>query len=100
MMLRFQRTPKGETAKFQDPPALQGTPGMLALHTMKTIVEVCFFLAADALRSIVNLVKILPEILPAFLPYALVLVAFGVFVIWNGGIVLGMYISRPRIETF
>jgi alpha-1,2-glucosyltransferase len=33
---------------------------------------------------------ILPDILPPFIPYALTLALFGGFVIWNGGIVLGM----------
>jgi hypothetical protein len=32
---------------------------------------------------------VLPDLLPAFAPYALVLVAFGAFIVWNGGIVLG-----------
>lgn len=31
----------------------------------------------------------LRDILPSFIPYALILVAFGCFVVWNGGIVLG-----------
>lgn len=31
----------------------------------------------------------LPDILPSFVPYTLVLAAFGAFVVWNGGIVLG-----------
>ena len=31
----------------------------------------------------------LPDILSNFVPYALVLAAFGTFVVWNGGIVLG-----------
>lgn len=33
--------------------------------------------------------KVLLDILPNFVPYALVLLSFGAFVVWNGGIVLG-----------
>jgi alpha-1,2-glucosyltransferase len=32
---------------------------------------------------------VLADILPSFVPYTLVLAAFGGFVVWNGGIVLG-----------
>ncbi|KAF6766103.1 glucosyltransferase [Ephemerocybe angulata] len=70
MMLRFKRLPKDETARLHDPPALNATP-------------------ADTLQSILSFPKILPQILPAFIPYSVVLAAFGAFVIWNGGIVLG-----------
>ncbi|KAJ2920369.1 hypothetical protein MD484_g153, partial [Candolleomyces efflorescens] len=47
------------------------------------------FLAADFVGSIKSFPQIIPQILPAFIPYSLVLAAFGAFVIWNGGIVLG-----------
>ena len=47
------------------------------------------FAAADIFRSIVSAPKVLPDILLDFVPYALVCVLFGAFVIWNGGIVLG-----------
>ena len=42
-----------------------------------------------------SLPNVLADILPSFVPYTLVLAAFGAFVVWNGGIVLGMsaYIS-------
>lgn len=43
----------------------------------------------DLLSSLVSAPKILPDILPALVPYALVVAAFGTFVVWNGGIVLG-----------
>lgn len=45
---------------------------------------------ADLLRSIASVPKVLPQILPPFLPYAVVVAAFAAFVAWNGGIVLGM----------
>jgi hypothetical protein len=42
--------------------------------------------------------KALPELLPAFTPYAVVLALFGGFVIWNDGIVLGAFFSAIIIE--
>ncbi|KAJ7823566.1 glucosyltransferase [Mycena olivaceomarginata] len=65
MYLRFRRTPPGAKPlnQLHDPPALSAGPGTAP--------------------------KILGDILPAFVPYALVLVLFGAFVVWNGGIVLG-----------
>lgn len=53
------------------------------------IHERCSMRLADLLRSIASLPRVLPQILPPFLPYATVLAAFAVFVVWNGGIVLG-----------
>lgn len=47
--------------------------------------------SVDLVRSVLSAPAILPEILPPFIPYALTLVLFGGFVIWNGGIVLGTY---------
>ena len=46
-------------------------------------------LAADLAKAIWTAPQILPDILPSFVPYALVLSLFGAFVKWNGGIVLG-----------
>jgi alpha-1,2-glucosyltransferase len=43
----------------------------------------------DLVLSVRSLPSVLLDILPAFIPYALVLVLFGAFVVWNGGIVLG-----------
>lgn len=43
----------------------------------------------DIIRSIVTAPSVVFEILPSFVPYALVVAAFIGFVIWNGGIVLG-----------
>lgn len=43
----------------------------------------------DVFRSLLNLLKVIPDILLNFVPYALVLAVFGAFVVWNGGIVLG-----------
>ncbi|KAI0257323.1 glucosyltransferase [Lactifluus subvellereus] len=70
--LRFRRAPSGGSgpAKLHDPPALAAEP-------------------LDLVRSIHSAPGILPDILPAFTPYALTLASFGGFVFWNGGIVLG-----------
>ncbi|THH20999.1 hypothetical protein EW146_g451 [Bondarzewia mesenterica] len=72
MYLRWRPAGKGSarTAKLHDPPALLAAP-------------------ADLFRSLMSAPRVLPDVLPAFVPYALVCVAFGVFVVWNGGIVLG-----------
>ncbi|KAI0308030.1 alpha-2-glucosyltransferase Alg10 [Multifurca ochricompacta] len=70
--LRFRRAPSSGTRppKFYDPPALVAGP-------------------LDLVRSVLSVSGILADILPALVPYVLVLVLFGVFVVWNGGIVLG-----------
>lgn len=39
--------------------------------------------------SLLSAPKVLLDILPNFVPYAFVLLGFGTFVFWNGGIVLG-----------
>lgn len=72
MYLRFKRAPPGgeRLAELHDPPALQGRP-------------------SDLIQSILSAPRILPDIMPSFIPYALVLALFVVFMIWNGGIVLG-----------
>ncbi|KAF8649765.1 hypothetical protein AX16_005532 [Volvariella volvacea WC 439] len=72
MYLRFRRASPGANppAKLHDPPALSGSP-------------------VDLLRSIQSVPKVLPDISPSFIPYTLVLIAFGAFIAWNGGIVLG-----------
>jgi alpha-1,2-glucosyltransferase len=41
------------------------------------------------LQAVISVPKVLPSILPAFIPYTLVLVVFGAFIVWNEGIVLG-----------
>ena len=43
----------------------------------------------DLLGALLSVPKVLPDILPLFVPYTLVLAAFGSFIVWNGGIVLG-----------
>ncbi|EPQ61060.1 glucosyltransferase [Gloeophyllum trabeum ATCC 11539] len=72
MYLRFRRAaPNGSMpAKLHDPPALEAGPG-------------------DLLRSILSAPRVLPDVLPKFIPYGIVVALFGAFVVCNGGIVLG-----------
>ncbi|KAF5356234.1 hypothetical protein D9756_004172 [Leucocoprinus leucothites] len=69
--LRFRRaTPNSSPAKLYDPPALHAS-------------------GADLFRAACSLLGVVPDIITSFLPYLFVLTAFGIFIIWNGGIVLG-----------
>ncbi|KAI9511775.1 glucosyltransferase [Russula earlei] len=72
MHLRFLRASPGgsKPAKLHDPPAQAA--GL-----------------SDLIQSIHSAPMVLPDLLPAFVPYALTLALFCGFVIWNGGIVLG-----------
>ena len=49
----------------------------------------CDTLSGDILQSITSAPAAFPELVLPFMPYVLVLVLFGAFVFWNGGIVLG-----------
>jgi len=69
LYLRFRRTVTGQPP-FHDPPCLVAGP-------------------SDLLRSLLDLPKIIPDIILSSVPYLLVLVAFAAFVLWNGGIALG-----------
>jgi hypothetical protein len=89
MHLRFRRAAPGgpEPARLHDPPALEAGPGMSRyprgdeLSTERG--------AGDLVKTLRSLPAVLPDLLPPFAPYALVLAAFGAFIVWNGGIVLG-----------
>ncbi|KAI0639061.1 glucosyltransferase [Trametes polyzona] len=72
LYLRFRRARPNEKppAKLHDPLALEASP-------------------VDLVWSVLSAPRVIPDILLNFVPYALVLVAFGAFVVWNGGIVLG-----------
>lgn len=93
MYLRFKRAPPGEEspAKLHDPPALEGGPGVfdsaLGVSLLCDLIMLGF--SADIIRSILSVPKILPDVLPSFMPYASVMALFAAFVKWNGGIVLG-----------
>lgn len=56
--------------------------------------------SVDLVRSVLSAPAILPDILPQFIPYALTLVLFGGFVIWNGGIVLGTYCAVCNLVCY
>ncbi|KAF9072739.1 glucosyltransferase [Rhodocollybia butyracea] len=70
--LKYRRPRAGsqEVHKLHDPPADQA--GLVDLY-----------------KSVLSLPGVLPDIVSAFVPYALVLAVFSSFVVWNGGIVLG-----------
>jgi DIE2/ALG10 family len=53
-----------------------------------------FTVSGDLVRSVLSVPQILVDILPSFIPYTLVVAAFAAFVIYNGGIVLGMLFSN------
>ncbi|KAI0095289.1 glucosyltransferase [Irpex rosettiformis] len=69
MKQRFRRADEAGP-RLHDAPALTASP-------------------TDLLRSIASVPRVLPQILPPFVPYSIVLAAFAAFVVWNGGIVLG-----------
>ncbi|KAK7694275.1 hypothetical protein QCA50_001456 [Cerrena zonata] len=72
MYLRFRREPPGAKPlpKLHDPPALDATP-------------------VDLVKTVASVPHVIADILPAFIPYSLVVAGFAAFVVWNGGIVLG-----------
>jgi alpha-1,2-glucosyltransferase len=48
-------------------------------------------LTGDFVHALASAPRIIQDILPSFMPYALVLLLFCAFMVWNGGIVLGMF---------
>ena len=94
--LRFRRDRPGgiPRAKFHDPPALEAGPGTCV--SFKTESGRSFMIVSiplgDVPRIILSAPAVLLDILPRFLPYSLVLGVFAAFTVWNGGIVLGMFI--------
>jgi ABC-type dipeptide/oligopeptide/nickel transport system permease component len=52
--------------------------------------------SGDLVRSVLSAPQVLVDILPSFIPYTLVVAAFAAFVLYNGGIVLGMVVSNER----
>ena len=53
--------------------------------------ETLYLASGDLGNCLRSVPWILLDILPSFVPYTLVLASFGAFVVWNGGIVLGMH---------
>jgi hypothetical protein len=98
MYLRFRRAPPGAKPlnQLHDPPALTASLGMDIFSLMTPILT---FFAGDMIGSVSSAPMILGDILPAFIPYSLVLVLFGVFVVWNGGIVLGAQSHNLKGDT-
>lgn len=47
-------------------------------------------LLADLLRILMSLPGVLPDVFFTAIPYAIDFVLFATFVVWNGGIVLGL----------
>ncbi|KAF5374744.1 hypothetical protein D9758_000109 [Tetrapyrgos nigripes] len=72
MYLRYRRARPGQEQpeRLHDPPAEQAG-------------------FSDLVKSILSAPRVLGDILPSFVPYTIVLAAFGAFIVWNGGIVLG-----------
>lgn len=69
--LRFRRVAsESPPAQLHDPPALHAS-------------------AADLFRAVWTFPGVIPDVMAFSLPYLLVLVTFGAFLIWNQGIVLG-----------
>ena len=56
-----------------------------------TVLKGLLSFLADLLRLVISAHRAIPEVLPAFIPYAIVVVGFASFVVWNGGIVLGKH---------
>ena len=98
MALRFRRAPPDEkpVAQLHDPPALEARPGSLQIeeHHMASFADMWrpHNFTVDLIKSILSAPKVLPAILPALVPYTLVVAAFGAFIAWNGGIVLGQFL--------
>jgi alpha-1,2-glucosyltransferase len=92
--LRFRRAEPGAPPlkKLHDPPALSAAPGMCVSPDPGPLDYLLHL--GDLVRSVLSAPKVLADILPSFIPYTLVVAAFAAFVLYNGGIVLGMLVSN------
>jgi len=104
MYLRFRRGAPGVSSpkKLHDPPALSATPGMCVSPCSLVDRRIFYFshpVSGDLVRSLLSAPQILVDILPSFIPYTLVVAAFAAFVLYNGGVVLGMFESNERCST-
>jgi len=59
------------------------------MDSIPAVDDIYDILSGDFLQSITSAPAAFPELLVPFMRYMLVLVLFGAFVLWNGGIVLG-----------
>ena len=48
----------------------------------------------DFVKTVLSAPHVITDILPAFIPYSVVVAGFAAFVVWNGGIVLGKAFSE------
>lgn len=60
------------------------------MDSIPAVDHICDTFSGDFLQSITSAPAVFPKLLVPFVRYMLVLVLFGAFVLWNGGIVLGM----------
>jgi ABC-type dipeptide/oligopeptide/nickel transport system permease component len=73
---------------------------MCVSHVPWLIVEYSIIhstlVSGDLLRSILSAPQVLVDILPSFMPYTFVVAGFMIFVLYNGGIVLGILVLSER----
>jgi DIE2/ALG10 family len=56
----------------------------------KCLCSYAFYLKADLVQAVLGIPAVILDIIPAFIPYSLVMCLFGAFVVHNGGVVLGI----------
>lgn len=65
-------------------------PRVCILHefiSLSSNLANCF--KVDLVKTVASAPHVIADILPAFIPYSVVVAGFAAFVVWNGGIVLG-----------
>ncbi len=72
---------------------VRGLNGLIRSDVILNMTTTCCIYTADILWSILSAPKVVPDLLANFIPYATVVAAFTGFVLWNGGIVLGMSVK-------
>lgn len=99
MKLRYRRAPSDGKPLFglHDPLALEAQPGRFTVIGA-SVAFVTLVPVVDLVRSLISAPQVIPSLILPFIPYATVLGGFAVFVVWNGGIVLGMWPSSKRPE--
>ena len=88
--LRFRRVaPESPPAQLHDPPALHASAGEQVWKGFLVMARLIWSVPADLFRAVWTFPGVIPDVMAFSLPYLLVLVTFGAFLIWNQGIVLG-----------
>jgi len=87
--LRVRRVTSKSPAILHDPPALNASLGKQIEKGFLLVAGLIWSVPADLFWAVRSFPGVIPDIMSFFLPYLLVLIAFGAFAIWNGGIVLG-----------